>query len=114
VKLLAAPQSVDRAEKRQFIPLGLEVRELTQDVLYDYNLPLNTQGVYVYQVDRAAPAGLGGMTIGSIITEIDDKQVKNLKSFEKILNDILEKEPEKIMFRVQVSKETMFIFVDTK
>ncbi|MFQ5584935.1 MAG: hypothetical protein ACE5GL_10910, partial [Calditrichia bacterium] len=91
-----------------------EVRELTRDILYDYNLPLDTKGVYVYQVDRAAPAGLAGMPISGIITEVDNQPVKNLKSFEQTINKILKDNPEKIMFRVQVRKTTVFVFVENK
>lgn len=114
VKLTAAPESVDRADKFQLVNLGLEVRELTRDILYDYNLPLGTNGVYVYQVDRAAPAGLAGMPIGGIITEVDNQPIKNLKSFEQTINKILKDNPEKIMFRVQVRKTTLFVFVENK
>ena len=114
VKLLAAPKSIDLAEKYQLLSLGFEVRELTYDVLYDYNLPLNTQGVYVFRVDRAAPAGLGGLSIGSIITEVDNQPVKNIESFKKIIEKILSKNPQKIMFKVQVRLVTEFVFVDVK
>lgn len=114
VKLYAAPKAIDLAEKYQLIPLGFEVRELTHDILYDYNLPLSTDGVYVYQVDRAAPAGIGGLSIGSIITEVDNQHVKDLASFENIMEKILSGNPKKIMFEVQVRLMTEFVFVDVK
>jgi serine protease Do len=114
VRLDAAPKAIDLAEKYQLIPLGFEVRELTHDILYDYNLPLNTEGVYVYQVDRAAPAGIGGLTIGSIISEVDYHRVKDLASFKDIMEKILSGNPKKIMFQVQVRLVTEFVFVDVK
>lgn len=114
VKLYAAPKAIDLAEKYQLIPLGFEVRELTHDILYDYNLPLSTEGVYVYQVDRAAPAGIGGLSIGSIITEIDNQPVKDLDSFKKIMEKALSGNPKKIMLKVQVRLMTGFVFVDVK
>lgn len=114
VKLNAAPKAIDLAEKYQLIPLGFEVRELTHDVLYDYNLPLNTEGVYVYQVDRAAPAGIGGLTIGCIITQVDYQRIKDLSSFKSIMEKILSTNPKKIMFQVQVRLVTEFVFVDVK
>lgn len=114
VKLQSAPKAIDLAEKYQLLSLGFEVRELTRDILYDYNLPLDTRGVYVFQVDRAAPAGLGGLSGGHIITEVDNQTVKDLESFKKIIEKTLEKNPEKIMFKVQVRKVTEFVFVDVK
>jgi serine protease Do len=114
VRLKAAPKSIDLAEKYQLVSLGFEVRELTYDVLYDYNLPLNTEGVYVFRVDRAAPAGLGGLSIGSIITEVDNQPVKDIDSFKKIMKKILNDNPKKIMLKVQVRLVTEFVFVDVK
>jgi S1-C subfamily serine protease len=114
IKLKAAPKSIDLAEKYQLLSLGFEVRELTYDVLYDYNLPLNTHGVYVFRVDRASPAGLGGLSIGSIITEVDNQPVKDIESFKKIIEKILSENPKKIMFKVQVRLVTEFVFVDVK
>ena len=63
IKLTAAPQSVDLAEKFQLSELGVEVRELTRDVIFDYDFPIDIEGVYIYQVDRAAPAGQGNRPV---------------------------------------------------
>lgn len=114
VELLSAPKAIDLAEKYQMASLGFEVRELTRDVLYDYNLPLNTQGVYVFQVDRASPAGIAGLSIGHIITEVDNQPVKDIESFKKIMQKTLEQNPKKIMFKVQVHLVTEFVFVEVK
>lgn len=114
VKLTSAPKSIDLAEKYQLVGLGFEVRELTRDILYDYNLPLNTEGVYVFQVDRAAPAGLGGLSSGHIITSVDNQPVRDLESFKEIMKKTIEENPDKIMFKVQVRRVTEFVFVDVK
>jgi len=114
VKLTSAPPSVDIANNYQLPVLGLEVRELTLDVLYDKNLPLNTRGVYVYRVDRASPAGLGGLEIGMIITEVDGHPIKDLKSFEQLMEKALQQDTPKIMFRVLRRRVTEFVFVDNK
>lgn len=114
VELLAAPKAIDLAEKYQLASLGFEVRELTRDILYDYNLPLNTHGVYVFQVDRASPAGIAGLSIGHIITEVDNQPVKDIESFKKIMEQTLEKNPKKIMFKVQVRLVTEFVFLEVK
>jgi S1-C subfamily serine protease len=114
VILDAAPTSIDRAEKYQLVSLGLEVREITRDILYDYNLPLSTEGVYVFQVDRASPSGLAGLSIGSIITEVDDRKVHDLNAFKKIMDENLAKNPKKIMFRIQIRRLTSYAFVEVK
>lgn len=114
VTLTSAPRAIDLAAKYQLSTLGIEVRELTLDIFYDYDFPLDTKGVYVFQVDRAAPAGLGGLEIGSIITHINGSPIEDLPGFEKTIQEILETEPEKIMFQVQFSRQTEFVFVDGK
>lgn len=114
IKLEPAPRAIDLAEKYQLSELGLEVRELTLDILYDYSFPLNTKGVYIYQIDRAAPAGMGGLEVGSIITEVNGRPVTDLAGFEGLINEILAENGKKIMFRVQLRRETQFVFVDAK
>lgn len=114
IELIPAPRAIDLAKKYQLSELGIEVRELTRDILYDYNLPLNTEGVYVFQVDRASPAGLGGLEMGSIITRVNGQPVKDLKSFQETISGILETDPLKLMFQVQFRKETRYVFVDVK
>jgi S1-C subfamily serine protease len=114
IELAPAPRAIDLAEKYQLSELGIEVRELTRDILYDYNLPLDTEGVYVFQVDRASPAGLGGVEMGSIITRVNGQTVKNLESFKETISNIMETDPTKLMFQVQYRKETQYVFVDMK
>ncbi len=114
LKLTPAPRSVDLAEKYQLSELGVEVRKLTRDILYDYNLPLDTKGVYVFQVDRAAPAGLGGLETGSIITKVDGQPVINLQDFQQKIEKIMQNKPKKLMFQTQFRRSTQFVFVDTQ
>lgn len=114
VELVSAPRAIDLAEKYQLSELGMEVRELTRDILYDYNLPLDTEGVYVFQVDRASPAGLGGLEMGSIITHVNSRPFQDLKAFEGTISKIMEGSPRKIMLQVQYRRETRFVFVDVK
>jgi S1-C subfamily serine protease len=114
VELAPAPRAIDLAEKYQLSELGIEVRELTRDILYDYNLPLDTEGVYVFQVDRASPAGLGNLEMGSIITHVNGQPVKDLTSFEETITNILAGDSQKLMLQVQFRQETHFVFLDVK
>ncbi len=114
LKLAAAPRTVDLAEKYQLSELGIEVRKLTRDILYDYNLPLDTKGVYVFQVDRAAPAGLGGLETGSIIKKVNGQPVTDLLDFQQKIEKIMRNKPKKLMFQTQFRRDTQFVFVDTQ
>jgi len=112
LQLEAAPPAIDLAANYQIPQIGIEVRELTRDVLYENDLPLDLEGVYVYRVDRASPAGLGGLEIGDIILQVNYQKVKNLQSFRKLIDGILAENPKKIVFFVRDQKKTRFVFVD--
>ena len=111
VRLAAAPRSIDLAEKYQLPELGFEVRELTPGVLYENDLPLNTKGVYVYRVDRASPAGLGGLDIGEIILQVNGRPVENIARFRTEMTAILKQNPRKIVFFVRDGRDTRFVFI---
>ncbi len=112
LQLEAAPPAIDLAANYQIPRLGIEVRELTRDVLYENDLPLDLNGVYVYRVDRASPAGLAGLEIGDIILQVNYQNVKNLTSFRRTIDQILAQNPKKIMFFVRDQKKTRFVFLD--
>ncbi len=112
ITLAPAPRAIDLAEKYQLSELGLEVRRLTRDILYDYNLPLDAKGVYVFQVDRAAPAGLGGLEAGSIITAVNGQPIANLSDFQEKMARVLADKPAKLMFQTRFRRVNQFVFVD--
>ncbi|RMI14110.1 MAG: PDZ domain-containing protein [Calditrichaeota bacterium] len=114
VTLAAAPRAIDLAEKFQARELGLEVREITSDILFDYDYAPDIKGVYVFQVDRAAPAGIGGLRPGSIITHLNGEPIEDLRDFQQTLTRILQAHPKKLMFRIQEPRATDFVFVDVK
>lgn len=111
VTLQAAPRSIDLAERYQSPELGFEVRELTPGILYENQLPLNTTGVYVYRVDRASPAGIGGLDIGQIIQKVNNRPVESIAQFRNVFNEILQSNPRKIMFYVRDGQNTQFVFI---
>lgn len=114
VRLTGAPRSVDLAAKKQFSDLGVEVRELTRDILYEFDLPLDAEGVYVYQVDRASPAGLGGLEAGTIIERINRETIGDLADLEKRLADFRESGVKHLMIEVRQPRTTDIVFVDIK
>jgi S1-C subfamily serine protease len=81
-------------------------------VLFDFNLPLNTNGVYVYQVDRAAPAGMGKLEPGCIINEVNGKPVKNIADFRQKVENAKASSAKKMMLKIRQRRETQFVFID--
>lgn len=114
VQLTPAPKAIGLAQKYQVPQLGFEIRELTRDILYQKILPLSTQGVFVFQVDRASPAGLAGLSVGSIIRQINEQPVKNLAAAQKMIEQVLNDKTQKIMLQVLENHSTRFVFIDLK
>ncbi len=112
IHLTAAPKALGVAESFPVPELGFEIRELTRDVLYEEDLPLSTPGVFVYQVDRASPAGIAGLSAGSIIQEYNGQPVKNLDEAERMIRKSLRENVKKIMLRIFENRSTRFVFID--
>ena len=88
------------------------MREITRDVIHDYNLPTDQEGVVVYQVDRASPAGLGGLESGAVITHLDGETIRDLSSFADILEREMKKKGTHLMFQVRWSSVQDILFVE--
>ena len=114
MKLTAAPKAIGVAEGFPVPEWGFEIRELTQDILYQNNLPLDTRGVFVFQVDRASPGGIAGLNIGDIIQEINGKQINDLSTARKIIEEELNRTNPMQMVKVWSNRATHFVFIDLK
>ncbi len=112
VRLMAAPKAIGLADSYPVPQLGFELRELTRDVLYQEDLPLSTPGAFVYQVDRASPAGLAGLRIGAIIQKVDGEPVKDLEHARKIIGEIIQNSQKRIMLQALDGRVTGFVFID--
>jgi serine protease Do len=112
IQLTAAPKAIGLAESYPVPDMGFELRELTRDILYQENLPLNTPGVFVYQVDRASPAGIGGLMIGDILQEINNREIKDLESAQKIIVEEKEITKSYYMLKVLTNRSTRFVFLE--
>jgi serine protease Do len=112
ITFIPAPKAIGLAESFPVPQLGFEIRELTRDIVFLNNLPLDTPGVFVYQVDRASPAGIGGLEMGDIIQEINGQRIENLEQSKELINQ-LQKISQKIyMFKVLSGHMTRFVFLD--
>ncbi len=61
---------------------GLSVDELTPQIARQLNLPRETHGVVVSQVDPDSAAGMAGLHRGDVIQEVNRKPVYNVRDFE--------------------------------
>ena len=114
VTLTTAPKAIGLAASFPVVEWGFEIRELTRDILYQDDLPLNTPGVFVYQVDRASPAGIGGLRIGDIIQEINQQEIKDFNKAKEIIADHIDGKQKMHMLKVLSNRNTRYVFIDLK
>ncbi len=70
--------------------IGVEVQELTDDLIESFNLSSNS-GALIASVVKNSPADKGGLKSGDIIIKINSKKVSNGKA---LLNIISESQPD--------------------
>ena len=90
----------------------LTVRELTFFDRDAYRWDDSVHGVLVEQVEEAGWAGLGGLQTGDLIQEIDGQPVRGLASYRKIMDDIKEAEPERVVVVVLRGVRTHFQYLE--
>ncbi len=63
---------------------GVEVMELTPEILNQLHLPAELEGVVVTRVGRRSPAGWAGLGRGDVILEVNRRAVRSLQDFERL------------------------------
>ena len=103
------PQEARRDRNRDF---ELTVREITFFDRDDNRWTEDTKGVIVEMVEDAGWAGLGGLESDDLIQRINDKPIKGLKSYRRVMKKIGEEQPKRVVFVVLRGSQTRFQFVE--
>ncbi len=111
VPLRSAPKSQYWAKEYSSKTIGITVKELTQDIIFNNDLDFDTEGVWVAQVEDAGSASLAGLSINDLILKVNDKLVKTLDDFSQQLESVLEKRPRYISLFIQRGRTTRFLYV---
>lgn len=69
------------------ITLGMQVQDLTEDILKRLNLDPKTKGVVVVRVERKSPADDAGIFEGDIIQKVAYEDVTDSKQFRQLVRD---------------------------
>jgi serine protease Do len=64
---------------------GIEVQDLTSDIIQELNLPAGTHGVVVTSVDPSSAAAAAGINRGDVIQEINHKSVGNSAQYKQLM-----------------------------
>lgn len=64
---------------------GVQVENLTPDILNQLNLPMGTRGVVVDNVENGSPAAEAGLRQADVIQEVNHKAVNNVSEYRAAL-----------------------------
>jgi len=78
--------------------LGIQVAEITTEMMQQYNLP-KAEGVIVVEIDSEGKGAEAGVQTGDIVAEINYKKIKTVKDYNEQLQKI--KKGEKIKMLIQ-------------
>ncbi len=68
--------------------MKISVRVLSKKDIEDRNLPNNSSGLVITNIQQDSPINF--LKVDNIIIEAQKKKIKSIKDFEKIVNDVLQ------------------------
>jgi serine protease Do len=90
---------------------GVELSDLTPEILGELRLPARTHGVVVTNVDPDSPAAEAGLQRGDVVQSINRKPVDNVGQAQQLLANSAN---QSTLFLVNRGGQTMFVVVEAK
>lgn len=91
---------------------GISVQNLTPDMLQQLQIPPNTHGVVITDIDQASDsAGVAGLGRGTVIISVARKPVNNVGDFKRLMQ---ENNGKSVLLTVMNDGQTMFTVVPAK
>ena len=108
-----------RAEKKEEIDINtseikslkISVRVLSKKDIEDRNLPNNSSGLVITNIQQDSPINF--LKVNNIIIEAQKKKIRSVKDFEKIINDVLQSN-EKTMLIAIYNNENQRRYIGVK
>ena len=94
--------------------IGLRFVGLTKETRSQYNLPKNLKGVVITAVKRDSFASNAGLTVGSVISQISQINVKSADEAKKIFDDAAKKGTESVLLQVYQNDFSRFLILKIK
>jgi serine protease Do len=105
-----AAQPSPQASAESVKKLGLTVTTLTKELADKFGLKAD-KGALVTAVDQDSPAATAGVKAGMLIAEIDRKEIKNAKDFEKAFDNHGDKP---VLLLVKDAQGSRYLAIDVK
>lgn len=97
---LVAQQQGQSTQQNMEKKLGFDVRNLNADIAQQLGLEPGQKGVVVAQISRGSHAYRQGLRRGMVITEVDRKEVSNVRDFNRIMSNLFEQDKDVVLLRV--------------
>jgi serine protease Do len=113
VKLGEFPSTEQRAsvdkENSNGALQGVTVGNITPDVAQEMNIPAQTKGVVVQEVDPSSHAAEAGLQPGDVIQQLNHRPVKDMQDFSQAMNSAKKDSP--VLVLIDRGGSTMFLAV---
>ena len=94
--------------------IGLRFVGLSADTRTKYNLPKNIKGVVITAVKRDSFAAKAGLTVGSVISQISQVNVKSADEAKKVFDDAIKKGVDSVLLQVFQNDFSRFLILKIK
>lgn len=104
-------ESIDLPLQPAPSPLGLEISNITPELLDKYNLPQNSKGVIITNIEEQSDASTKGMKEGNLITKVDKKEVLDTVSFNDYIKEAQNENNRPVLLTIQNAEAEHFVAV---
>lgn len=104
-------ESIDLPIQPAPSPLGLEISNITPELLDKYNLPQNSKGVIITNIEEQSDASTKGMKEGNLITKVDKKEVLDTVSFNDYIKEAQNENNRPVLLTIQNAEAEHFVAV---
>lgn len=91
--------------------IGIAVTELTPEIRQQLELPADTKGIVITDVQEGSPAAEAGLQPGDVIQEANRKPVQNYSDFQA---QMMNRSKEGLLLRVNREGHTRFVVIPTR
>lgn len=91
--------------------LGIEIREITPEIIENYTLQPSTAGVIITDVLPNSDAAHKGLKIGDIIVKVDKKDVIDARSFQDYIAEAAHENRRPVLLAIQGNEALHFVAV---
>ena len=102
----------DEAKHDENKDFELNVREVTFFDRDDERWTDDVEGVIVTGAERVGWAGLAGVYSGDLIQKIQDKEIKTIDDFRKVMAGLAKDQPERVVFVVLRNNRSAYLFAE--